>query len=486
MRPPFKLASMRWAAVAIITLALGSQQLSGQADPGAEPECDEKGPHGDPWECVQNGTAVPGTLSQTLFRICVGGSGGPPTETGTRFTDGSKRRWEWYDCPENDIFEGYELGTVPYTKGPLYFEPPWPASFPTAGRFRFRAKVDGTPAPLNGTAGAGDCGCVTADLGEVVVESMRILVENISTATYGKFMRNSYKGQGQLDPLADRYRAAINQLNGALTTLQQAKTRDSETGIESVPAADVDAYRTKVNDFKTECDAIRDALAALPPFEVVPTVSEPLQGTARFMVRNECADCSPISVTITPRVKSWASTTSFGTTLWSSVTPTSFSVGSQLVQIDFNGNYGTIEVTVHEGDPCNRDTVFDIIVPKFICEEDLVHEIMHAFNANKSRINGKLSGLDLSKSFVTVVKAGTELLHNVTHDPILGTLGPIIEGAGEIVYALLKQAYETEADTNLQQVREHLRKLELMPECSPLGAPEDLDLNLYGDALSAH
>ena len=45
--------------------------------------------------------------------------------------------------------------------------------------------------------------------------------------------------------------------------------------------------------------------------------------------------------------------------------------------------------------------------------------------------------------------------------------------------------YKTEAAVNLKQMRENLDKLEQLPEASPAGSPEDLDLILYGKGLSS-
>lgn len=130
------------------------------------------------WECTTGSVNNPGTLSPASKEICVGGSPGTPSVSGTTFNPGSKKR----DC--NNCCDTWpETGTISYS-AQYRWDPAIPATIGNCGTYSYNCYVKGVTTDTN-------CPSPTA---EVLVGTYTVTVKAITGTKVSETMNDPVLG----------------------------------------------------------------------------------------------------------------------------------------------------------------------------------------------------------------------------------------------------------------------------------------------------
>ncbi len=199
------------ALLAIFTLLANSSH--------AENSCAEGGPHYSSWECVSNGTLVPGySLTPSNVIVNVGQVIPMPAASGLAITNGKQSSWVYFDCPSTPGYPGYTTNTpINYNFGAPFFAPTLPAVIWVPGTYAYTGKVVATGSP---------CALLTNTVGTLTVTVISNNPDVLFDVDFGSHAPSSKTGYAAIgDSGSDFWNGYVSQgqASGTLAGLKTAE-----------------------------------------------------------------------------------------------------------------------------------------------------------------------------------------------------------------------------------------------------------------------
>lgn len=157
-------------------------------------------------------------------------------------------------------------------------------------------------------------------------------------------------------------------------------------------------------------------------------------GDFSFVVKEVNNEPANISVSISLASSDWSTTKSFGNEIWSSFSPTTASVGSQVCSGDFSGNGGVITATITVNSCVLSDLTWQktVDIPDYILEENATLDLKTSCLSAKNSANEWTSQWEDIKDIAGVAKDTVSLVGSAFGPPVENILSAITSSIGVV------------------------------------------------------